>query len=166
MTITICPAALKGARKCWDAQCRLRHDVVHCETCKCFVLHGELRKHYRGEDHRVKSRFGERKADTMRPPQAVLPSPYPYVPKPKLSEKHARRLAGKKEKAGTGGVPAIGEVTRHLSVSGEEGLDFKGVYNDKKTNSTLPVIIQKTADDVGFGLTLVGVVVTGAGSGG
>jgi hypothetical protein len=77
--------------------------------------------------------------------------------KPKPSEKRARRLAKKKELAGTGGVPARGgEAKRarkvakkkeptgtparggeaqHLSVSGEEGLDFKsevGVDGEKK----------------------------------
>jgi hypothetical protein len=192
MTITICPIALQGTGKCWDAQCRLRHDVVLCKPCKCFVLHCELRKHRSGKDHRLKSGFGDWKAETRR--RAILPSPYPQFtkPKPKPSEKRARRLAKKKELAGTGGVPARGgEAKRarkvakkkeptgtgvparggeaqHLSVSGEEGLDFKSEVGvgGEKTNRTIPVIIQKTAAADGVGLTLVGMVVTGAGSGG
>ena len=164
MTITACPVALKKKGVCRDAQCRLRHDFVLCEPCKCFVLHGELRKHCRGEGHRLKSGCGEWE-DTRPPARAILPSPYRYVPKQKPSEKRARRLARKKELAGTGSVPASGGEAQHLSVSGEEGLDFKsevGANDEKKTNSTIPVIIQKTAD--GVGLTLVDMVVTGAGS--
>ncbi|KAN0127185.1 hypothetical protein V8E53_014991 [Lactarius tabidus] len=166
MTIA-CPIALKGMGRCQNAKCRLRHDVVLCKPCKRFVLHDELRKHRRGEDHRLNSGFGEWKEETERSARAVLPSPSPYVPKPKPSKKRARKLAKRKEPAGTGGVPARGGEAQHLSVSGEEGLDFKsevGVDAEKKTNSTIPVIIQKTAD--GVGLTLVGVGVTGAGSGG
>ena len=156
---------MKGAEKCWDAQCRLRHDVVHCKPCKCFVLHGDLRKHRHGEDHRLKCGCEAWKAAARRPAQAILPSLYPYVPKPKPSEKRARRLAGKEKPAGTGGILPREEVARHLSVSGEEGLDFKSEFGaGKKAKSTIPLIIQKTADDVG--LTLVGVDVTGAGSGG
>jgi hypothetical protein len=167
MTITACPVALKGTGRCWDAQCRLRHDVVFCKPCKCFVLHGELRKHCRGEDHRLKSGFGEWKAETKRPAGAVLPPPSRYVAKPKPSEKRARRLAKRKEPADTSGVPARGGETQHISVSGEEGLNFKsevGVDGEKKTDSTIPVIIQKTAG--GVSLTLVSVGITGAGSGG
>ncbi|KAH9041515.1 hypothetical protein EDB83DRAFT_1627734 [Lactarius deliciosus] len=165
MTITVCPVALMGmARmgKCWDAQCHLRHDVVHCEPCKCFVLHGELAKHRRGQYHRLKCGFRGWKARTRRPARAILPSPYHYVPAPKPSNKHARKLARKEELASTGMVPARGVEAQHLSVSGEEGLDFKsevGVGIDKKT---IPVIIQKMADNVS--LTLVDVAVTGAGS--
>lgn len=78
--------------------------------------------------------------------------------------KRTRRLARREELASAGRVPARGgeAEARHLSVSGEEGLDFKSVGDKKKKNRTIPVIIQKTADDVG--LTLVEVVVTGAGS--
>ncbi|KAH9005653.1 hypothetical protein EDB86DRAFT_2879843 [Lactarius hatsudake] len=156
MTITVCPVALMGMGKCWDAQCHLRHDVVHCEPCKCFVLHGELAKHRRGEDHQLKCGFGEWKAGAKRPARAILPSPYHYIPTPKPSNKRARKLARKEELATRGGE------AQHLSVSGEEGLDFKsevGVGIDKKA---IPVIIQKTADNVS--LTLVDVAVTGAGS--
>ncbi|KAI9444104.1 hypothetical protein H4582DRAFT_1919354 [Lactarius indigo] len=161
MTITVCPVALR-ARKCSDAQCHLRHDVVHCEPCKCFVLHSELAKHRRREDHQLKCGFGEWKAAARRPAPTILPSPVPYVPTPKLSNKRARRLARKEEPASIGTVPARGREAQHLSVSGEEGLDFKsevGVGIDKKA---IPVIIQKTADNVS--LTLVSVAVTGAGS--
>ena len=101
----------------------------------------------------------------MRPTaRAILPSPYHYVPKQEPSEKRARKLARKMELAGTGGVPASGGEAQHLSVSGEKGLDFKSEVgvDKKKTNSTIPVIIQKTAD--GVSLILVDVVVTGAGS--
>ncbi|KAH9035960.1 hypothetical protein EDB84DRAFT_1202007 [Lactarius hengduanensis] len=161
MTITVCPVALMGMGKCWDAQCHLRHDVVHCKPCKCFVLHGELAKHRRGEDHQLKCGFGEWKAGARRPARAILPSPDPYVPAPKPLNKRARLLARKEELASTGTVVTRGGEAQHLSVSGEEGLDFKsevGVGIDK----TIPVIIQKTADNVS--LTLVDVVVTGAGS--
>jgi hypothetical protein len=169
MTITACPIALQGMGKCRNAGCHLRHDVVLCKACKCLVLHGELRKHRRGEDHRLKSGFGEWEGETRPPARAILPSPSPYpdVPKLKPSEKRARKLAKKKELVGGGGVPAGGGEAGQVSVSGEEGLDFKsevGADGEKKTNSTIPVIIQKTAD--GVGLTLVGVGVTGAGSGG
>jgi hypothetical protein len=81
--------------------------------------------------------------------------------------KRARRLAKRKEPADTSGVPARGGEAQHLSVSGEEGLNFKsevGVDGEKKTDSTIPVIIQKTAG--GVSLTLVSVGITGAGSGG
>ncbi|KAH9059527.1 hypothetical protein EDB87DRAFT_1621414 [Lactarius vividus] len=162
MTITICPVALMGMGKCWDAQCHLRHDIVYCKPCKCFVLHGELARHRRGEDHQLKCGFGEWKAGAKRPARAILPSLTPYVPAPKRSNKRSRKLARKGEPASTGTVPARGGEAQHLSVSGEEGLDFKskvGVGIDKKT---IPVIIQKTADNVS--LTLVDVAVTGAGS--
>lgn len=164
MTITVCLAALKGTGKCWDPQCRLRHDVVHCKPCKCFVLHGELRKHFRGEDHRLKCGFEQWKANSRQPAQAILSLPYPYVPKPKPSEKRVHRQLA----VSAGGVPARGEPAQHLSVSGEEGLDFKRVCKKKKkkTNDTIPVIIQKSTDEVGVSLTLVDVEVTGAGSGG
>ena len=70
--------------------------------------------------------------------------------------------------AGTAKVPAK-EVEEHpsLSVSWEEGLDFKsevGAGNYKKTKSTIPLIIQKTAANAS--LTPVGVYATGARSGG
>ena len=95
MTITVCPVALTGTRKCWDRQCRLRHDVVRCKPCKCLIFHGDLRKHRHGEDHRLNCGFGAWKAAARRPGQAILPSPYPYVTKPKPSKKSARKLAGK-----------------------------------------------------------------------
>jgi len=130
-----------------DAQCHLRHDVVHCKSCKCFVLHGKLATHRRGEDHRLKCGFGKWKAYARRPPRTILPVPYvPYVPKLKPSKKRTGTLARRKELAGIGGEAEA----RHLSVSGEEGLDFKSV------------IIKKMADNVS--LTLVDVAVTGAGS--
>ena len=194
MTITVCPVALKGTGKCWDRQCRLRHDVVHCKPCKCFVLHGDLQKHRRGEDHRLKCGFGAWKAAARRPAQAILPSRYPYVPKsgvgarkaaarrparavlpsrrryvpkPKQSEKRTRKLAEKEKPAGASGIPLRGEVAQYLSVSGEEGLYFKsevGVGNYKKTKSKVPLFIRKIVDN--DSLTLVSVDVTGPGSGG
>ena len=113
----------------------------------------------------LKSGLGAWKAAARRPAQDTLPFSYPYVPKPKPAEKSARRPTGKEKPAGTSGMPPRGEVAQYLSVSGEEGLDFKSeVGAGKKTKSTIPVIIQKTADDIG--LTLVGVDMTGAGSGG
>jgi len=115
-----------------DAQCHLRHDVVHCKSCKCFVLHGKLATHRRGEDHRLKCGFGKWKAYARRPPLTILPVPYvPYVPKLKPSKKRTGTLARRKELAGIGGEAEA----RHLSVSGEEGLDFKsevGVSVKKK----------------------------------
>ncbi|KAF8268000.1 hypothetical protein EI94DRAFT_1728933 [Lactarius quietus] len=168
MTITVCPAAMMGAGKCKKSQCRLRHDVVYCKPCKCLVLRGDLRKHRRGEDHRLKSGIEEWSADVGQPALATLPSAHPRVPKSEASEKGAPKLARKEEVAGTGGVPARDEEAEHILVSGQEGFDFKsevGVGKDKKTNSTVPVIIEKakkTPD--GFGLTLVGLEVTGAGS--
>jgi len=168
MTITVCPAAMTETGKCWDPQCHLRHDVVHCEPCKCFVLHGELWKHRRGEDHRLKSGFGKWKTDARRPALAILPSPYPCVPKSKPSKKRTRKLARRKGVACIGSLPARNGEAEHIFVSGQEGFDFKsevGVGKDKKTKSAIPVIIQKaweTPDDVG--LTLVGFEVTGAGS--
>ena len=159
MTITACPVALNGMGKCSDAQCRLRHDVVHCKPCKCFVLHGELATHRRREDHRLKCGFGKWKAEARQPAPSI---PHTYILNPKPSKKLARRLA-RKELARAGSVTARGgEVEmRHLSVSGEEGLEFKsevGAHTDKKKKCTVPVTILKTAD--GVSLTLVDVVVT------
>ncbi|KAH8992655.1 P-loop containing nucleoside triphosphate hydrolase protein [Lactarius akahatsu] len=130
------------------------------EHIDCFVLHGELAKHRRGEDHQLKCGFGEWKAGARRPAPAILPSLYPYVPAPKPSNKRARKLARKEEPASTGTVPARG--VEHLSVSGEEGLDFKSEIGAGIDKKTIAVIIQKTADNVS--LTLVDVAVTGAGS--
>ena len=183
MTITMCPAALTGTGRCRKAQCRLRHDVVHCKPCRCFVLHGELQKHRRGEDHRLKCDGGEWKGDTRRPTHDTLQSPYSYVPTLKSLEKLAHKLAVTKKVGGvklpkaydngfenvrrTTIVPARGEVAWHpsLFVSMGEGFDFKsevGAGNDKKKKSTAPLFIQKTAKN--DSLTLVGVDVTGAGS--
>ncbi|KAI9462824.1 P-loop containing nucleoside triphosphate hydrolase protein [Lactarius psammicola] len=158
-------------------------------SCKRFVLHSELAKHRRGEDHRLNCGFGKWKADARWPASAIPLSPYPYVHKLKPSKKRVRRLATSQSKkrvrilatsqstylppsrrevlSGTGRVPARGGETQHLSVSGEEGLKFKsevGIGVDKKKNSTIPVIIhwQEMADN--DSLTLVGVAVTGTGS--
>lgn len=169
MAITVCPAALQGTGKCRDAQCRLRHDVVHCKPCKCFVLHGELATHRRREDHRVKCGFGKWKTDARWPARAILPSTTPYVPKlPKPSKKRTRREARKEKLAGLCRVSVGGgeAEAQHLSVSGEEGLDFKskvGISIKKKKDRTTPVVIQKIVDK-NVSLTLVDVVVTGAGS--
>jgi len=168
MTITVCPVVLKGTGKCRDAQCHLRHDVVHCKPCKRLVLHGELATHRRGEDHRLKCGFGKWKADARRSARTILPLRHPYVPEPKPLKKRARGKVRKEELA-AGRVPASGgEVeARDLSVSGEDGLDFKsevGVDIKKKKTRTIPVVVQKTKTADNVSLTLVDVVVTGAGS--
>ncbi|KAI9429206.1 hypothetical protein H4582DRAFT_2032113 [Lactarius indigo] len=158
MTITVCPVAFMGAGKCRDTQCHLRHDIVHCKPCKCFVLHSELAKHRRGEDHRLKCGFREWNAAARRPEPAILSSSIPYGPASKPSNKRARRLARKEELASISTVLAGGEA-QHLFVSGEEGLEFKSKVGEKKK---IPLIIQKKVDNVS--LTLVSVAVTGAGS--
>ena len=103
--------------------------------------------------------------DARQPARAILPLPYLNTPKPKPLKMHTSRLARREELAGTGRVPTRGREAEalHLSISGEEGLDFKsevGVGMRKKKMCTIPIIIQKTVDIVG--LTLVEVVVTGA----
>ena len=106
--------------------------------------------------------------DARQPAHAIFSSPYPYVSKPKPSKKRTRRLARRERLlAGVGRVSTRGgeAEARHLSVSGAEGLDFKsevGVGIEKEEISSIPVIIQKIADDVS--LTLIDVVVTGPGS--
>ena len=138
MTINMCSTTLTGMGKFRKAQCRLRHDVVHCKPCRCFVLHSKLQKHRRAKDHRFKCDGGVWKADTRRPTPATIQSPYSYVPSLKSLEKLVRRLAGSNKVAGSANILARRNVGQHLFVSGNEILNFKsevgtGTSNDKKT---------------------------------
>src|SRR6266404_2218877 len=170
MTITICPIALKEAGKCRDAQCHLRHDVTYCKPCKCFVLHGELVKHRRGEDHRRKCGFGSWKTDAKRPALVVLPTPFSRArtkqahplkskSKSKSTKKRASTFVSEARQRGkracrrtrrkklTGELPPRGGEERHLFVSREDGLDFKSGVDigiGKKKKKSIPIVIRKT----------------------
>ena len=81
MPITVCPIAQNGGR-CRDLRCRLRHDVVQCEPCRCYVLHEGLARHRRGEEHRQNCDFTESQARRSSPAYIVPPPlPYPRVRK-------------------------------------------------------------------------------------
>ncbi|KAI0253342.1 hypothetical protein BJV78DRAFT_1193688 [Lactifluus subvellereus] len=167
MPVTVCPVAAKG-RKCWDVQCHLRHDIVRCGPCRCFVLHESLARHRRGEEHRRNCRFPEKRVHMKLLLQTILSPgpPYPRVPKPTPRTPALNRA----RKNPTGGSSARCGDRRYFVVSRENGLTFKstsdistvqGKGNTVRT-STIAVVIQKVERN--RSLALVDVGLTGAGS--
>jgi len=77
MPIAVCPIAQNEGR-CRDLRCRLRHDVVQCEPCRCYVLHEGLARHRRGEEHRRNCGFTESQARGTSPAYIIPPQPLPY----------------------------------------------------------------------------------------
>ena len=158
MPITACPIAREGGR-CLDTQCHLRHDIVECKPCGCFVLHERLAKHRRGEEHMQNCSFPEWKAKAKSPASAIPPLPYPRVPILPL-RKPTRSQATKITINGTSN--RSGEDPRVL-VSKENGLTLKSTTGQGETSSktaTAPIVIKKLRQT--DSLALVDVDLTGA----
>jgi hypothetical protein len=165
----VCPVAAKGG-KCRDVRCRLRHDIVRCEPCRCFVLHERFARHRRGEEHRRNCWFPEKGTHMKLVLHSILSPglPYPRVAKP-APRKPALNQPGKNSTGGGG--PAKRGERRYFVVSGENGLTFKstdgmGTGQGKAarltTTTTIPVVIEKMARN--RSLALVDIRLTGAGS--
>lgn len=164
MPNTICPIARKKGR-CRDIRCRLRHDIVQCGQCRCFVLRERLKRHRRGEEHRRNCGFSDCKAQAS--PAAALaranpPLPYPRVPEPP-PRKPTRSQA--MESPTGGGFERPGEE-RRLLVSEENGLTFKStasIGTDQGRTfptATATIVIERVARDESF--TLIDVKLMGA----
>jgi hypothetical protein len=121
MPNAICPIAWEKGT-CRDIRCRLRHDIVQCGPCRCFVLREGLKRHHRGVEHRRNCGFSECKAQAS-PALAGAnpPLPYPQVPEPP-PRKPARSQA--METPTGGGSQRTGKEW-HIVVSEENGLTFK-----------------------------------------
>lgn len=152
MPITACPIAREGGR-CLDIQCHLRHDIVKCDPCGCFVLHGRLAKHRRGEEHVQNCSFPEWKAKAKAPASVIPPLPYHRVPIP-MPRKPIRSQA---MKITTGGTSNRSGQDQRVVVSKENGLTLKSTAF--KT-ATAPIVIKKVRQN--DSLALVDVDLTGA----
>ena len=147
MPITVCPIAWKGGR-CRNVRCRLRHDIVQCGPCGCFVLREGLTRHRRGEEHRQNCGFLE---------DANPPLPYPRVPKPP-PQRPARSRAMK--------IPSDGRPERserRMIISEEKGLTFKSTavgQGGTFATATVPIVIERVARQ--DSLTLIDVKLSGA----
>ena len=153
MPITVCPIAREGGR-CLDVQCHLRHDIVKCSPCRCFVLHGGLAKHRRGEEHVRNCGFPVWKARAKaRRPSVIPPLPYPRVPVP-MPRKPIRSRA---VKITTGGTSNRSGQDPRVVVSNENGLTLKSTTS---MIATARIVIQKVRQN--DSLALVDVDLTGA----
>ena len=152
MPITACPIAREG-RRCLDIQCHLRHDIIKCNPCGCFVLHERLANHRRGEKHVQNCSFPEWKAKAKAPASVIPPLPYPRVPVP-MPRKPIRSQAMKITSGGTSN--RSGQDPR-VVVSKENGLTLKSATS---TTATASIVIQKVRQN--DSLALVDVDLTGA----
>ena len=158
MPITACPTAREGGR-CRDIQCHLRHDIVKCEPCGCFVLHERLARHRRGEEHRENCSFPKWKAKAKSPASAILPLPYPRVPI--LSRRKPTR--SRAMKITTGGSSNKSGQDPRVIVSNENDLTLKSTAGQGRTSSTTataPIVMKKVVHN--DSLALVDVDLTGA----
>jgi len=158
MPITACPIAQEGGR-CRDIQCHLRHDIVKCKPCGCFVLHERLGRHRRGEEHRQNCGFPKWKAKAKSPAPATPPLPYPRVPIPP-PRKPTRIQAMKITIGGTSNRP--GQDSRVI-VSRANSQTLKsttGQGGTASTTATTSVVVKKVRQN--DSLALVDVDLTGA----
>jgi hypothetical protein len=162
MPNTVCPIAWKRGR-CRDAWCRLRHDIVQCGPCRCFVLREGLKRHRRGEEHRRDCGFSEWKAQASPALAGVSPSlPYPRVPEPPPREPARSQVM----KIPTSASSKRSGEERRIAVSGENGLTFKSTANIRAdqertfTTVTATIVIERVVRH--DSLTLVDVKLTGA----
>jgi len=158
MPITACPITREGGR-CRDIQCHLRHDIVKCKPCGCFVLHEKLARHRRGEEHRENCGFPKWKAKAKAPVSAIPPLPYPRVPippprKPTRSQAMKITISGMSNRSGR---------DPRVTVSKGNGLTLKSTIGQGGTSSmiaTAPIVIKKARQN--DSLALVDVDLTGA----
>jgi len=131
MPLTVCAIAQNGGR-CRDLRCRLRHDVVQCEPCRCYILHEGIARHRRGDEHRRNCGFAESQARGSSPAYTIPPLPYPRVRKspPQIP---ARK---KSTKVPTDGRPKRSEGEWRMVVAEENDLIPKSTAGRGRTLTT------------------------------
>ena len=128
----VCPIAWKRGR-CRCVRCRLRHDIVQCGPCRCYVLHDGLARHRRGEDHRRNCNFTEGEAQADSTTCAISPLPYPRI-RNSPPRRHERRKAKR--------IPADKRAERS---SKEEDMDFSYYLRSIFTTGRRP---EKSEDEL------------------
>lgn len=158
MPITACPIAREGG-SCRDIQCHLRHDIVECKPCGCFILHERLARHRRGEEHMENCSFPEWKAKAKSPASAIPPLPYPRVP----TSPPRKPTRSQAVKITTGGTSNRSGQDLRVAVSKENGLTLKSTAGQggiSSTTATASIVIKKVRQT--DSLTLVDVDLIGA----